>query len=311
MRRGQKEGILNISLDADSEGLKEISHRLHRIFRVTVDADGPAVDKIKKKSTKAKTASLTFPINRNVLFGLAIDDAINRIMAPVYCRASYRDALEAADEGALLVFRNNLKSLLLTPPLSSYVDSISADTSGKTKGSSGNRNVSSDSSSHSGSVRAVLSLDPGFAHGHKIAVIDFATNALLDTSKVFTKTSGRGDNIELSDCESACKELQRLQHIHGVDVIAIGDGVGSKTAQRLVELAVKHSYLPTSIVYAVVSEAGASVYSVSEVAKTEFPATEVSYLGGVSIARRLIHPLSELVKVEPASLGIGKLRIMR
>lgn len=302
LRRGQKEGILNISLEANADGLKEISHRLQRIFRVNNDTSTASDTEKPKTSAKAKkAAALQLPLNRNVLLTIAIEDAISRVIAPVNCRASYRDAMESADESALLVFRNNLKSLLLTPPLASYKDELTTSSSGTT--------------SRSVTIRSVMSLDPGFAHGHKIAVIDFATNALLDTSKVFTKLSGNissggsNDKISLSDCENACKELQRLQVKHGIDAIAIGDGVGSKVAQQVVELAVKHNYLPSSITYAVVSEAGASVYSVSEVAKAEFPATEVSYLGGVSIARRFIHPMSELVKIEPESLGIGTLLI--
>ena len=145
--------------------------------------------------------------------------------------------------------------------------------------------------------RATLGLDPGIRTGVKVAVID-GTGKLLDTATVYPfqpKNDVRGAQVEIA----------RLIKTHGVELIAIGNGTASRETEKLV--AELLSLLPEPRpIKVVVSEAGASVYSASEAAATEFPNLDVSLRGAVSIARRLQDPLAELVKIDPKSIGVGQ-----
>lgn len=177
-----------------------------------------------------------------------------------------RDLRERAEEEAIHVFARNLKDLLLAAPAGS---------------------------------RPTMGLDPGIRTGVKVAVVD-GTGKLLDTTTVYPfppKNDIRGTQAELA----------ALIRKHEVELIAIGNGTGSRETERLVADMLSQfpstGPKPTKVI---VSEAGASVYSASELAAKEFPALDVSLRGAVSIARRLQDPLAELVKIEPKSIGVGQ-----
>ncbi|CAA0109393.1 Protein YhgF [Starkeya nomas] len=146
-------------------------------------------------------------------------------------------------------------------------------------------------------TRATMGLDPGIRTGVKVAVVD-GTGKLVATSTVYPfppKNDVRGTQAELA----------RLIRQHGVELVAIGNGTGSRETEKLVA-EMLGDLPPPKPIKVVVSEAGASVYSASEQAAAEFPQLDVSLRGAVSIARRLQDPLAELVKIEPKSIGVGQ-----
>jgi len=145
--------------------------------------------------------------------------------------------------------------------------------------------------------RVVMGLDPGIRTGVKVAVVD-ATGKLLDTATVYPHEPRRQWDASLAELGALCLK-------HSVNLIAIGNGTASRETDRLAGELIRK--LPErSIGKIVVSEAGASVYSASELAAKEFPALDVSLRGAVSIARRLQDPLAELVKIDPKSIGVGQ-----
>ena len=145
--------------------------------------------------------------------------------------------------------------------------------------------------------RATMGLDPGLRTGVKVAVVD-ATGKLLDTATIYPHEPRR-------DWNGALSTLASLARRHEVELIAIGNGTASRETDKLALELVKA--LPElHMTKIVVSEAGASVYSASELAAREFPALDVSLRGAVSIARRLQDPLAELVKIDPKSIGVGQ-----
>ncbi len=145
--------------------------------------------------------------------------------------------------------------------------------------------------------RPAMGLDPGIRTGVKVAVVD-GTGKLLDTATVYPFQPK-------NDLRGAQMEVARLIRKHGVELIAIGNGTASRETEKMVAdlLAELPAPKPTKVI---VSEAGASVYSASELAAAEFPGLDVSLRGAVSIARRLQDPLAELVKIEPKSIGVGQ-----
>ena len=176
------------------------------------------------------------------------------------------DMRKRAHDDAIAVFARNLKDLLLAAPAG---------------------------------AKATLGLDPGIRTGVKAAVVD-ATGKLLDTATLYPFQP----RMDVRGAQSAILDLVKR---HGVALIAIGNGTASRETERLV--ADTLALLPAGVakpVKVVVSEAGASVYSASELAAREFPALDVSLRGAVSIARRLQDPLAELVKIEPKSIGVGQ-----
>ena len=176
------------------------------------------------------------------------------------------DMRKRAHDDAIAVFARNLKDLLLAAPAG---------------------------------AKATLGLDPGIRTGVKAAVVD-ATGKLLDTATLYPFQP----RMDVRGAQSVILDLVKR---HGVALIAIGNGTASRETERLV--ADTLALLPAGVakpVKVVVSEAGASVYSASELAAREFPALDVSLRGAVSIARRLQDPLAELVKIEPKSIGVGQ-----
>jgi len=150
-------------------------------------------------------------------------------------------------------------------------------------------------------AKAVLGLDPGLRTGCKVAVVD-ATGKLLDTATIYP-------HVPRNDWEGALATLAKLTLQHGVELISIGNGTGSRETDKLAAELVKRiaAQAPERrLSKIVVSEAGASVYSASALAAAEFPELDVSLRGAVSIARRLQDPLAELVKIEPKAIGVGQ-----
>ena len=145
--------------------------------------------------------------------------------------------------------------------------------------------------------RVTMGLDPGLRTGVKVAIVD-RTGKLLDTATVYP-------HVPRNDWNGTLKALGMLAKKHAVDLISIGNGTASRETDKLAgELMKQHPELKLTKV--VVSEAGASVYSASELAAKEFPALDVTLRGAVSIARRLQDPLAELVKIDPKSIGVGQ-----
>jgi uncharacterized protein len=165
------------------------------------------------------------------------------------------------------VFAKNLKSLLMQPPIKGKV---------------------------------VLGYDPGFRTGSKIAVID-ETGKLLDTATVYATQPQ-------NDVEGSKKILKDLIYKYDVDIISLGNGTASRESELLIAELIKEVYEEKGkkLYYVIVSEAGASVYSASELGAKEFPDINVSLRGAVSIGRRLQDPLAELVKIDPKSIGVGQ-----
>ena len=145
--------------------------------------------------------------------------------------------------------------------------------------------------------RATMGLDPGLRTGVKVAVVD-GTGKLVDTATIHPHEPRR-------DWEGAIATLAALAGRHGVDLVAIGNGTASRETDRLVADLIRLQP-KLGLTKVVVSEAGASVYSASELAAREFPELDVSLRGAVSIARRLQDPLAELVKIDPKSIGVGQ-----
>ena len=194
----------------------------------------------------------------------AIADSYDRLIAPSVEREIRSDLFDVASEGAIKLFSDNLKHLLMQPPLK-----------GKT----------------------VLGFDPGYVNGCKTAVVD-RTGKVIDTAVVYPTTKSK------SRIEEAKKILGRMIRAHKVDVVAIGNGTASKESEIFIADLLKE--IDRDVKYAVISEAGASVYSASKLAAEEFPEFDVMQRSAVSIARRMQDPLAELVKIEPRSIGVGQ-----
>ena len=193
----------------------------------------------------------------------AAEDAYDRLIYPSLEREMRTALTDKASEGAIKMFALNLKPLLMQPPVKGHV---------------------------------TMGLDPGYAHGCKVAVVD-ATGKVLDTTVVYPTYGERQKN-------EAITKLAQLVKKHGVEHIAIGNGTASReTEQMTVELIHK---VGGGLSYMIVSEAGASVYSASKLAAEEFPQFDVNLRSAVSIARRLQDPLAELVKIDPKAIGVGQ-----
>jgi uncharacterized protein len=196
----------------------------------------------------------------------AIADSYKRLIAPSIEREIRNELTEKADEHAIKVFATNLRNLLLQPPV---------------KG------------------KKVLGIDPGFRTGCKVAVID-ETGKYLEGDTIFP-------HPPQNQVFEAKTILRKLIENHQVDIIAIGNGTASRETEMLVAELIREirEQNDRQIHYIIVNEAGASVYSASPVAKKEFPYLEASMRGNISIARRLMDPLAELVKIDPKSIGVG------
>lgn len=227
--RGESEKVLKISLELPERDWREAIRREYRVF---------------------PQSSWAFELEA------ALDDGAKRLLLPAIEREIRKSLTETAQAHAIAVFGENLRSLLLVPPLAEQV---------------------------------VLALDPGFRTGCKVAVVD-ATGKLLATDTIYPHPPQKQETQSLI-------ALKRLIDRHKATVIAIGNGTASRETEKLVA--------QLSVPYLIVSEAGASVYSASPLAKAEFPDLDVSLRGAVSIGRRVLDPLAELIKIDPKAVGVG------
>ena len=193
----------------------------------------------------------------------AAEDAYDRLIFPSLEREVRNQLTEQADEGAIGQFALNLKPLLMQPPVKGHV---------------------------------TMGLDPGYAHGCKVAVID-ATGKVLDTTVVYP-TFGEKQK------QDAITKLSQLIKKDNVRHLAIGNGTASRETEAMAVEMIRR--LGGGVSYMIVNEAGASVYSASKLAAEEFPQYDVNLRSAVSIARRLQDPLAELVKIDPKAIGVGQ-----
>ncbi|URZ03783.1 Tex family protein [Clostridium felsineum] len=197
----------------------------------------------------------------------SIKDSLKRLIYPSIEREIRAELTEKGENSAIEIFKANLKALLMQPPI---------------KGN------------------AVLGYDPGFRTGCKIAVLD-ETGKLLDTATVYA-------TAPQNDVEGSIKTLKELIYKYNVGVVSLGNGTASRESEEVVTRLLKEvkQEKGMDVYYVIVSEAGASVYSASELAAKEYPDINVSLRGAISIGRRLQDPLSELVKIDPKSIGVGQ-----
>ena len=206
------------------------------------------------------------PVPATEYVARACDDAYVRLIAPSLDTELRNELTDKAQAAAIRVFALNLKPLLMAPPI---------------KG------------------RVTMALDPGYAHGCKVAVVD-ETGRVLDTTVIYPVQRGQ------KALEAAKVTVSQLIRRHGVTLVAIGNGTaGRETEQFFADLMHEASF-GGDLGYMVVSEAGASVYSASKLAADEFPQYDVNIRSAISIARRLQDPLAELVKIDPKAIGVGQ-----
>ncbi|MBP7754130.1 MAG: RNA-binding transcriptional accessory protein [Bacteroidales bacterium] len=251
-----------------SERLDRIpSHRLLAILRasseeivgVRVDVKSDyAIERISRRVYQGK--SKPSPSVRELL-DAAVEDSYKRLLHPSIENESLSAAKEKADLDSIRVFGENLRQLLLAPPVGE---------------------------------KRTLAIDPGFRTGCKVVCLD-AQGVLLYNDTIFPHPP---NNEKIA----SMKKISHLVEAYKIEVIAIGNG----TAGRETEAFIKKIALPKGVRVYSVSEDGASVYSASEIAREEFPDYDVTVRGAVSIGRRLMDPLAELVKIDPKSIGVGQ-----
>lgn len=242
---------------------KSSSHRILAIFRAENEGflrvkiepeEDRCTDFLKDKFVKANNeASLELK--------KAINDSYKRLISPSIENEIRQNLKEMADAKAIEIFSENLRQLLLAPPLGEKV---------------------------------VLAIDPGYRTGCKIVILN-PQGKLLHNETIYPHQPQK-------ETKAARTKLIRLVNTYKVEAIAIGNG----TAGRETEAFVKRTAFERDVIAVVVNESGASVYSASAVARQEFPNYDVTVRGAVSIGRRLMDPLAELVKIEPKSIGVGQ-----
>ncbi len=233
MLRGEEEGFLRLSIEPDAK----------KTIRMLND------QYIRSKGECAEQLLM------------AIRDSYKRLLCPSIETEFRTLSKEKADEQAIRVFAENLKQLLMSPPLGQ---------------------------------RRILAIDPGFRTGCKVVCLDAQGN-LLHNETIFPHPPQQ-------DTAQAIKKINTLVNSYKIDAIAIGNG----TASRETESFIHRIKFERDLKVFVVSEAGASVYSASKIARDEFPDYDVTVRGAVSIGRRLMDPLAELVKIDPKSIGVGQ-----
>lgn len=197
----------------------------------------------------------------------ATEDAFKRLLYPALEREIRNELTESADEHAIGTFAENMKNLLMQPPLSQ---------------------------------KTIMGIDPAFRTGCKVAVID-PTGKYLDGDTIYPTEP----HLKIAEAE---RVLEKLISTYQVDIIAIGNGTASRETEAFVANFLQKRKTVSNqkdIFYLIVNEAGASVYSASTVARDEFPDLDAAQRGNISIARRVLDPLAELVKIDPKSVGVG------
>ena len=251
-----------------SESLERIApHRLLAILRaeeegfisVKIDADAEKCGKKIYYDFCQEKRYPAAPLAEHM--HMAFDDAFKRLLEPSITNEVIKDAKELADIESVRIFGENLRQLLLAPPVGQ---------------------------------KRVMAIDPGFRTGCKVVCLDEQGN-LLHNEAIFP-------HPPVSEKVKSIQSVSAMIAKYGIEVIAIGNG----TASRETEEFIKRVHLPEGVRVFTVSEDGASIYSASEVAREEFPEYDVTVRGAVSIGRRLMDPLAELVKIDPKSLGVGQ-----
>lgn len=237
VNRGEKEGILRVTIEPPVDVILAYLKR-----------------KIIRQGASAEVAAALEAV---------IEDSYKRLIQPSVEREIRSMLSEKAEEQAIKIFSENLKNLLLQPPL---------------KG------------------RVVLGVDPAFRTGCKLAVID-ETGKLLEKNVIYP-TAPR------NDVKGAKRIVDALLEKYNVELIAIGNGTASRETEQFIADVIRQS--GSSVAYIIVNEAGASVYSASELARKEFPDLQVEERSAISIGRRIQDPLAELVKIDPKSIGVGQ-----
>ncbi len=233
MRRGENEGFLRVSISPNEERVLE---NLERFF---------------VKGNNDSSAQVA----------LAVKDSLKRLIQPSIETEFAKLSKEKADAEAINVFTENLKQLLLAPPLGQ---------------------------------KRTLAIDPGYRTGCKVVCLDEQGN-LLHNENIYPHKPQEQKKM-------AAKKISSMVEMYHIDAIAIGNGTASRETEAFIK---KLRYNREVRVY-VVSEDGASVYSASSVARQEFPQYDVTVRGAISIGRRLMDPLAELVKIDPKSIGVGQ-----
>ena len=238
MRRGEAQGILRVSITIDGEEcIARLTHQFVRGHGVC-----------------------------QTLVSQAVEDSFKRLINPSIENEFATLSKERADEEAIKVFTENLRQLLLSPPLGQ---------------------------------KRVLALDPGFTNGCKIACLDEQGN-LLHHEIIYP-------HPPRNQTRQATEALQRMINTYKIEAIAIGNGTASRESETFISNILQNSANNFgNILKYVVSEDGASIYSASPVAREEFPDEDVTTRGAISIGRRLMDPLAELVKIDPKSIGVGQ-----
>ena len=233
MLRGENEGFLRVSVEVPNDKAEEI---LERIF-------------IKSENASAE------------LVKEAIRDSCKRLLLPSMETEARAWAKEKSDSEAIRVFAENLRQLLLAPPL-------------------GQKNV--------------LALDPGFRTGCKLVVLG-RQGELLHNETIYP-------HPPQNEVKDSIHKIKSLVNAYKIEAVAIGNGTAGRETERLI----RAIHFEKDILALVVNESGASVYSASAIARKEFPDYDVTVRGAVSIGRRLMDPLAELVKIDPKSIGVGQ-----
>lgn len=254
-----------------SEKVKFIpSHRIlainrgenEKVLSVKITCD---VEKIKSYISKFMN---TDNMKCNEYINMSIDDSIKRLIYPSIEREVRNMLTEKGEDGAIKIFKENLKALLMSPPIK-----------GKT----------------------VMGFDPGFRTGCKVAILD-------DTGKFLEYVTVHATAASEAKVKEAKEILKKMMIKHNVDVVSLGNGTACRESEEILGEVIAQIKKETGkdIYYVIVSEAGASVYSASELATKEYPDLDVTVRGAISIGRRLQDPLAELVKIDPKSIGVGQ-----
>lgn len=254
-----------------SEKVKFIpSHRIlainrgenEKVLSVKITCD---VEKIKSYISKFM---VTDNMKCNECINTSIDDSIKRLIYPSIEREVRNMLTEKGEDGAIKIFKENLKALLMSPPIK-----------GKT----------------------VMGFDPGFRTGCKVAILD-------DTGKFLEYVTVHATAASEAKVKEAKEILKKMMIKHNVDVVSLGNGTACRESEEILGEVIAQIKKDTGkdIYYVIVSEAGASVYSASELATKEYPDLDVTVRGAISIGRRLQDPLAELVKIDPKSIGVGQ-----
>lgn len=237
INRGEKEEVLKVSIQVPLDKALQIMEKEW----IPLKTSSPSVTPVKE----------------------AIEDSYKRLIQPSIEREIRNELTEKAEAQAIHIFSENLKRLLLQPPM---------------------RGIT------------VLGVDPAYRTGCKLAVVD-ETGKLLEISAIYP-------HPPVSKVEEAKATVKSLLAKYPIDIIAIGNGTASRETEQFIADVLKD--VERKVSYVIVSEAGASVYSASEIAREEFPDLQVEQRSAVSIARRLQDPLSELVKIDPKAVGVGQ-----